>query len=166
LAEIPVAARHGVTTTRANVPEVETVCPECGKPVSAQWRFCPSCEEPLWRRGRERSIEMDVRRDSTFVTVCMILLAGLAGVGITLLFFVGAVVPAAIPIALLVLFISGIAASLSVVFRKDKLSTGRKIGLAAFRSLSFAGLLFLVFFAGLIVFVVACTAIHGDLNLH
>jgi uncharacterized paraquat-inducible protein A len=164
LAEIPIAARQGVTTAPANVPELER--------VGAQWRFCPNCEEPLWRQGRhgrERSIELDVRRDNTALTVCMILLAVLGGTGLALTLLAAAAVQAAdgkpdmpISIALIVLFVSGLIGSLTVVLRKDKPSTGRAIGLAAFRSLTIAGILFLLFClacvaVGIYVFVACLT---------
>jgi hypothetical protein len=70
----------------------ERSCPRCGERVEDRWSFCPNCEAFLRgpQRGlRARRFDSDVRRDSTFTTVLMILLAVLGGIGLCMYFLAG-----------------------------------------------------------------------------
>jgi hypothetical protein len=84
LAAVPIANR-GPETAVAEAPARTASCPRCGRRVEENWTFCPNCEAFLHgpHRGiRGRRLDADVRRDSTFTTVFLILLAILGGFGL------------------------------------------------------------------------------------
>jgi hypothetical protein len=91
LAEVP-NPNVGITTVPGAGPpgpaEVSpvTACPECGRPLEASWRLCPSCGAPrpetaLLRR-RTVTADRDVRRDTASMGVGMIILAVFGAVGV------------------------------------------------------------------------------------
>ncbi len=162
LAEVPNPAHPAGTTGSQSAPTVRaesaTTCPECGEPVGRNWRFCPNCEAPLrspFPGGR--SAPVDVRRDNTFVQVCMILLATLGGMGVVLMLLAGFGAASDGDFTFLGylvagLFVVGLIGALTVVFSKGKGSTAHAIGLAAYRSLTLAG-------AIVLLVVLSCSAL-------
>jgi hypothetical protein len=142
-----------------------TECQECGERVNREWRYCPNCQEPLGGTRRRRSYaDVDVRRDSTGVSVWMILLAILGGTGISLM-LLGSISAgkeglfAVVAWVVAILFVVGLIAALTVLLSSRKRSPAATVGVIAFRSLAFAGMAFLALFlfcvaVGIFFFVV------------
>ena len=149
LAEVPNPAHPaGAAGVQAAPParaDTELSCQECGETVGRSWRYCPNCQEPLrGRSSRGRSAHTDVRRDNTFVQVCMILLATLGGTGVVLMLLagLGAVTDgdySFLGYVVAGLFVVGLIGALTVVFSKQKRTTAQAIGVAAYRTLTLAG---------------------------
>jgi hypothetical protein len=171
LAELPKSGQEGITATAATAPGSESLCPECGDPVGRGWRYCPNCQEPLWDRGprrRRRSMELDVRRDNSSLRQCMIVLAVLGSLGIVWVLPQGVLAAeegqftsGGFGFALAGLFVIGLISSITLLFSKGPMSTGRAIGLVAFRSLALTGIVILLCLAVIIFLIIACIATDG-----
>jgi hypothetical protein len=140
-------------------------CQECGERVNRDWRYCPNCQEPVGGPRRRRSYaDVDVRRDNTGMSVWMILLAILGGIGIALMLLGGISAGneglfAVVGWVVGILFVVGLIAALTVLLSQRKRSAAATVGLIAFRSLAFAGMAFLALFlfciaVGIFFFVV------------
>jgi hypothetical protein len=156
LAEVPRTGSSpppaGVRTQPGEPPGSEPVCQECGEVVGRDWRYCPNCQEPLGMRGlRGRSLDYDVRRDNTFLRISMILLAVLGGCGISWMLLTGVADVnegdfTMLGFVLAGVFVVGLIAALTVVFGPGKKTGIQAVGLAAYRSLTIAGIAVLLFF--------------------
>jgi hypothetical protein len=84
---------EAVTDRPAPVLEaVDDGCPECGSPVQPGWRRCPHCESPLYRPPirRVRSLDHEVKRDSSTALVVTAVMGGLLLTGVIMFFATGA----------------------------------------------------------------------------
>jgi hypothetical protein len=170
LAEVAIDAGRPVVSaiqeSRDTAPQPP--CPSCGGSVDREWHFCPACQESLRdddRDHRRRTLDVDVRRDSTLLTVGMILLATFGGIGIVVMLLVGFATASegqyqVLAYILAGLFVTGLIAALTVALGQKKRGRASAVGLVAFRSLTFAGvavlLVFLVCVAAGIYFCIAC----------
>jgi hypothetical protein len=169
LAEVPKPVGQpsaaAVQTAPSDRGDSMTECQECGERVNREWRYCPNCQEPLGgARRRGPYADVDVRRDSTGMSVWMILLAILGGTGIALMLLGGISAGneglfVVVGWVVAILFVVGLIAALTVLLSNRKRSPAATVGLIAFRSLAFAGMAFLALFlfcvaVGIFFFVV------------